>query len=259
MAQTPAPDWRNYDGGYGPVDGAPSEPEATAMVALAFDDEPARAWLLRSQQADGSVGMRAGSVVRELTGIAALAMPAGAAREHALDHLLTVYGDNGDAEYSTAGWPWTAGSHGWTEPTAWGLMAARLRQDADDRREDALSFFRERECDGGGWNYGAPETLGVPLGPYAQTTALAMLAIGRDDPDLVARAGSVLERMWRREADGPLSLATSVCALRVIGSDDAGVASSLLEANVGSAKGDTVATAWVAFARGAEPPPWGLT
>ena len=66
--------WRNDDGGFGPVTGAPSEAEATAMIALAFDDDPARAWLADAQQADGSLGLQVGSVVRDVTALGALAL-----------------------------------------------------------------------------------------------------------------------------------------------------------------------------------------
>src|SRR5829696_7557286 len=139
--------WRNDDGGYGPVAGAPSEPEATAMIAIAYGDDRSRSWLIDTQQADGSIGERVGSVVRDVTALGALALSPGAEREQALDHLISVAGQNGaDPTMLTAGWPWTDGAHGWTEPTAWGLMAMRLRPSATERLADALAFFDEREC-----------------------------------------------------------------------------------------------------------------
>jgi hypothetical protein len=247
--------WRNADGGFGPVPGAPSEPEATAMVALAFDDDRARGWIADAQQADGAVELRVGSVTRDVTSLGALALPPGAERERALDHVISVSGSNGaDSTLATDGWPWTDGTHGWTEPTAWGLMALRLRPTADDRIADALAFFVERECAGGGWNYGAPETLGVQIGPYVQTTALALLALGSDEPAVSARGVGVLERMWRSESDGLLTLATTTCALRLGRSDQAEAAAAALAGYKGKAD-DTVTAAWVAFANGA-PGPW---
>jgi hypothetical protein len=226
------------------------------MVALAFDDDVARAWLADAQLADGSIGVRAGSVVRDVTALGVLAFRDGMQREQALDHLVTVAGGNGpDPTVTTAGWPWTEGAHGWTEPTAWGLMAVRLRPSATDRLADALAFFRERECTGGGWNYGAPETLGVPIGPYVQTTALAVLALVRDEPELTGRGVRALERTWRSEADGVLTLATAVCALRVAGSGEASAAQASLGSRARDANDDTIATAWLAFALGA-PGPW---
>ena len=250
-----APDWRNDDGGFGPVANAPSEPESTAMMALAFDDDRARAWLKDAQLADGSIGLQAGSVVRDLTALGALALGVGDAREAALDHLVTVAGANGaDTTIETAGWPWTVGTHGWTEPTAWGLMALRLRSTAEQRFADALSFFGERECVGGGWNYGAPDTLGVQIGPFVQTTAVALLALGHDAPELSARGLRVLERSWRSEADGVLTLATSICALRQARSEQAQDAAAFLTSHAGRAAYDTVTTAWIAFAHGASAP-----
>jgi hypothetical protein len=247
--------WRNDDGGFGPVAGAPSEPEATAMVALAFDDGAAHAWLVDAQQANGSIGLQVGSVTRDVTAIGALALPPGDARERALDHLMTVFGSNGDAEYKTHGWPWTDDTHGWTEPTAWGLMATRLRPNAVDRSADALAFFRERECSGGGWNYGAPSTLGFGLGPFVQTTAIALLGLGDDEPDLAARGLRYLEETWRSESDGELTLATALCALRRAGSRDAREAAAALARFGLESVGDTIALSWLAFAHGA-PGPW---
>jgi hypothetical protein len=256
MPMITSPMWRNDDGGYGPVADAQSEPEATAMVALAFDDRVARDWLVDAQQADGSIGIRVGSVVRDLTALAALALT-GSQQEAALDHVVTVAGANGaDPAVETAGWPWTLGAHGWTEPTAWGLMAIRARPSAADRRADALAFFAERECDGGGWNYGAPETLGIPLGPYVQTSALALLALGSDAPELTARGVAYLERAWPSEAGGVLSLATTLVALRETGSQGIFAAARALEQVGNEALGDTIATCWLAFARGYAAGPW---
>jgi hypothetical protein len=246
--------WRNPDGGFGPVPGAPSEPEATAMVALAFDDDLARRWIADTQQADGAVEIRVGSVTRDVTALGALALAPGTAREHALDHLVSIFGANGpDPTVATDGWPWTDGAHGWTEPTAWGLMALRLRPSAGDRIADARAFFGERECAGGGWNYGAPETLDVPIGPYVQTTALALVALDDDEPELSARGVGALERQWRSESDGLFSLATTTCALRVGRSRQAAAAAEALARYPGRAE-DTVTAAWVAFATGARGP-----
>jgi hypothetical protein len=240
---------RNSDGGFGPVDGAPSEAEATAFVALAFDDPGARDWLEASQASDGSLGLTVGSVVRDVSALGALALDVGPARERALDWVAAVAGHNGpDPEVTHFGWPWTDGTHGWSEPTAWGLLALRtLRPTATDRIADALAMFRERECVGGGWNYGSRETLGVDLRPYVQTTAIALLALGDAEPDLIERGVSMLEQRWRSEIEGPLSVATASCALRTFGSPEAHAARDAVVA-VDPAGLDTVTSAWIAFA-----------
>jgi hypothetical protein len=244
--------WRNADGGFGPVPGAGSEVEATAMVCLAFDDDLARAWLADAQQSDGSLGLQVGSVVRDATALGALALHPGPQRERALDYLVSLSGNNGgDSTVTTAGWPWTLGSHGWTEPTAWGLMAARHRPSASNRFADALAFFHERECAGGGWNHGSPEALGVNMGPYVQTTAVALLALADDEPALAERGVRVLERTWRAESVGVLTLATATCALQRARSADARNATDLLRSRVDETTGDAVVSAWFAFAEGA--------
>ena len=247
---------RNDDGGYGPVDGAPSEPEATALVAMAYDDALARQWLLEDQAPDGSLALRAGSVTRDQTALGALALDPGPARERALDHLVTHRGYNGDDPNVHAfGWPWTVGTHGWTEPTAWGLLAVRtLRSSATDRIADALAFFQERECAGGGWNYGSSITLGVDLPPYVQTTAMALLGLGDLAPDLAARGTATLERLWPSESAGLLSLAITACALRLHGSPESPAVASALRNAVPHGGVDTVTAAWVAFGLGASGP-----
>ena len=133
------------------------------MVALAFDDTVARQWLQGNQAADGSIALRAGSVIRDETPLGALALGPGPGRERALDHVVRYQGANGDDPLVNAfGWPWTDNTHGWTEPTAWGLLALRtLRPSATDRIADAIALFEERECVGGGWNYGTREHSSV--------------------------------------------------------------------------------------------------
>ena len=232
------------------MDGAASEAESTAFVALAFGDAGAQGWLERSQSPDGSVGITVGSVVRDASALGALALAPGAARERALDRVVLVSGRNGpDPAVTHFGWPWTDDTHGWTEPTAWGLLALRtLRPAASDRIADALAMFRERECVGGGWNYGSRETLGVDLRPYVQTTAMALLALGDVEPALVDRGVAELERSWRSEIEGMLSTASAACALDVFGSPHAGAARDAVATMTRDGAPDTVAASWAAFA-----------
>ena len=154
------------------------------MVAIAFDDTVARQWLQGGQAADGSIVLRAGSVIRDETPLASLALGPGPGRERALDHVVRYQGANGDDPLVNAfGWPWTDDTHGWTEPTAWGLLALRsLRPSATDRIADAIALFEERECVGGGWNYGTREIFGVDIPPFVQTTAVALLGLGDARP-----------------------------------------------------------------------------
>lgn len=241
---------RNTDGGFGPVAGSPSEPEPTAFAAVAFGDRLARAWLREHQNPDGSVEMRVGSVVRDITPLAAIAVGRGVARERALDHTVSFQGYNGDDPLVHAfGWPWTDNTHGWTEPTAWGLLALRtLRPAAADRIADALALFSERECVGGGWNYGTREIFDVDIPPFVQTTSVALLALGDLAPVLAARGVAYLEHAWRKESDGPLSLATAVCALRSAGSSQDVEALDALTSVPADEIGDTVTACWAHMA-----------
>jgi len=240
---------RNGDGGFGPVVGAPSEPGSTAMVALAFEDAAAQQWLQRAQATDGSIVLRAGSVIRDETPLGALALEPGPGRERALDHVVGYQGANGEDPLVNAfGWPWTDDTHGWTEPTAWGLLALRtLRPSATDRIGDAIALFEERECVGGGWNYGTREIFGVDIPPFVQTTAVALLGLGDLAPSLSARGLAWLERGWRGESAGTLTLATAACALDSGGSDQAAAALHALSERSRAAV-DTVADCWVQMA-----------
>ena len=141
------------------------------------------------------------------------------------------------------------GTHGWTEPTAWGLLALRrLRPTATDRIDDALAMFAERECVGGGWNYGSRIVLGVELRPYVQTTGLALLALGPLTPELTRRGLALLGRAWRSESAGSLSLAVTCTALRSFGASGADDALGSLRATRDPDEHDTVVLAWQTFA-----------
>jgi len=193
--------------------------------------------------------MRVGPVARDVSPLAAVALRAGSARERALDHTVSFQGHNADDPLVNAfGWPWTDDTHGWTEPTAWGLLALRtLRPSATDRISDAIAVFEERECVGGGWNYGTREIFGVDIPPFVQTTAVALLGLGDLAPSLSARGLAWLERGWRGESAGTLTLATAACALDSGGSDQAAAALHALSERSRAAV-DTVADCWVQMA-----------
>jgi hypothetical protein len=209
---------RNLDGGVSSVRGGASEPEATALVALALDDDSARTWLADHVGDDGSVCLVAGAAASDRTALAALAMAPGAQQEAALDHVVATVANDVDPTASPRGWPWTLGAYGWVEPTAWGVLALRtFRPTATARIEDGLEMLRQRECAGGGWNFGTRSVNGVDLQPYVQTTSLALLAVNGRDSAAVVRGTRVLRGRWRAEAGGLLSLATACVALSVLG------------------------------------------
>jgi Prenyltransferase and squalene oxidase repeat len=245
---------RSDDGGYGSVPGAPSEPAATALASIALADDGGVSWLLRSQRDDGSFGIDAGGVRSDDTALVALALPDGAARERALDHIVATAGANAVDGSGTPpfGWSWTTGAHGWTEPTAWGVLALRrLRPSAAERIDDGLEALRVRACVGGGWNYGTPESFDIEQPPFVQTTAVALFAVAGADRRLTDGGLAALRARWRHENDGLLSLATTAAAFRSLGDPDAKDALALVEGRARRATdAGTVALAWSSIASG---------
>lgn len=248
------------DGGFGPRPGLPSEPEPTALAAIALADPGARAWLVANQSEDGRLGIGTGDVTSDsATALAALALGSGPACERALDHLVATpartvpHNDVIPMDPRFRGWAWTEDTFGWVEPTARAVAALRaLRPDASAAIQDGVGMLRDRECVGGGWNYGNRVAFGVDLPPYAETTAIALLALQRAAPDLEARGLARLGGLWRDEREGALSVAMSLAAFRVYRSREAGAAlAALADAErKGAFDGDTVSLAWAAIAIG---------
>jgi hypothetical protein len=245
---------RTAEGGYGSVAGGDPEPEPTAMAALALDDRDAVAWLLGAQSPDGSFGTQAGSVFSDDTALVCLSLPRGDQLERALDHVVATTGTNqrGGSGPPPFGWPWTSGAYGWTEPTAWGVLALRAkRPSATERIADGIDTLAQRECAEGGWNYGTPESFGVAEPPFVQTTAVALFATAGIDQGLTRRGLAALRARWRSESAGLLTLATATAAFRRLDDADAGDATDALEhAVVDDSESDTVALAWAALALG---------
>ena len=252
---------QNADGGFGPRVGLPSEPEPTAVATIALDDERGRAWLGEHQADDGSASLDAGVVVNDsATAFAAIGLGSGDGRERALDHLEAALAPDArstaDVPFDTSfhGWAWTESTFGWVDPTARAVLALRLLRPGAKAIEDGVGMLRDRETVGGGWNYGNRVVLGEDLEPYAQTTAAALVALQRTDPELEQRGLSTLRRLWRAERDGGLTVALATAALRLHGDDDAR-ASERAVFDVFDRSGfmdDVVALAWAAIATGPE-------
>jgi hypothetical protein len=249
---------RNADGGFGMRAGQPSEPEPTALAALALDDEGARGWLASAQAADGSFGMNVGPYRNDsATGLAALALVPGPERERALDHVERTRAERVEPseavplDAEAIGWAWAEGTASWTEPTARALLALRSLRPGSDATPDGIALLRDREAVGGGWNYGNRTVLDEDLPPYVQTTAIALLALLGADAPLESRGLDVLAGLWRTESSGGLSVATTLAAFRVHGEDqEAAAAADVLEDLVAETGlvGDAVALAWAAIA-----------
>lgn len=250
--------FRQPDGGFGPSVGAAPEAEPTALAAIALDDDRARAWLASNQSDDG--GFVTGPLdVRSdaATPLAAIALREGSEGARAIDYLLGHQAkrlDNDDRfphDPQTRGWGWTSLTFGWVEPTSRALLALRLlRPAAAEAIADGRRVLRDRECEGGGWNYGNREVLGKNYQPYLQTTAAAVIALhGTDAPEL-GRGLKILRRRWSDERGG-LGWAMTVTALRLNGESALGFASDLAAlARDAVMRADAVALGWAAIALG---------
>lgn len=111
------------------------------------------------------------------------------------------------------GWPWYPGSLGWVIPTAHAVMALRSFGYNDHARVvEGEALLLDRECEGGGWNYGNREVLGQVLLPMADTTAWAILALqGRPTAQKAIRLG--LEFLDTEVANRPTSLSLALTIL----------------------------------------------
>lgn len=227
------------------------------MVAIALDDPEATRWVESSRRTDGGVGIQAGGVFRDVTPVAVLAMRDPVATTEAVQWVLS---SQARSESSTPalphdptlrGWAWTHDTFGWVEPTAWAVLALRRHGETGGPLEDGIALLVDRECIGGGWNYGNRIVLDEVLPPYVQTTGLALLALHGLNEPVVRRGSDWLESRWPDEDRGLLSMAVATAALRRFDSDRAEVAAASLRERLGSSEhSDTVALAWAAIALG---------
>lgn len=96
-------------------------------------------------------------------------------------HVLDVPDPSG-IDDALEGWSWNPGMMTWVEPTAVAMMALRAAAGLSDPKTvaacvEGAQLLLDRTCPDGGWNYGNPEVLGVPLPGYPDTTAWALLAL----------------------------------------------------------------------------------
>jgi hypothetical protein len=244
------------DGGLGFGAGDAPEPEPTAVAALALGDQRARQWLLGHQHPSGGFALDTGAVENTATtALIALALPAGSARERALDDAVARHALVPDAlEGADPAWGWTPTSYSWTEPTARVLLAMRvLRPGATATIDEAQRTLAQRECRDGGWNYGNRDALGTDLKPYVQTTAVAVMALQGRPRELAQRGAAHLRAHWREERGG-LTLAQTLVALRLAGvaTDDTAELEAALDqqhARTGFL-GNQLTLAWAVLATG---------
>lgn len=244
---------QNADGGWGATTGRPSNTEATALAVLALDHgagarERGLEWLAGHQRTDGSWPWTEEiDSASWATSQAILALLHDGRRpervSRGVEWLLAEEGEGFtwrfrlrewlarrktvDIDGTLTGWPWASGTFSWIEPTSFALLA--LKQAYPDRRpgraaariREAEELIHDRECPGGGWNYGNKRVLGVDEAPYPDTTALALLAL-HDVEDYPARERGlqVLDRLVSVTGSG-LALSLAALCRRALNMDPA--------------------------------------
>ena len=251
-------DGRAPDGGFGPLANQAAEPEPTSVATLALDDPAGRDWLAAHQRRDGRFTVVPGPVESTAaTALAALALGPGPARDRAVAVLPRLQARSTPTDRlvphdpTTKGWGWTPTTFGWVEPTAWAVLALRHLRPTAPVVADGMRLLADRECAGGGWNYGNRVVYGEVLEPFVQTTAAAVLALQGADPDIVARGRRILLEHAVQEQGG-LSLALALAALRLTGEEPPAAIEDALAARFAATAflGDVTAIGWAALATG---------
>ena len=254
---------QNTDGGWGAVAGRQSTTEATSFATLALSRFPTSrpaterglAWLRKHQNADGSWGtseaVPAGSWT---TALAVLSLAhhgaAGEEIDRGVGWLLAHRGRRLDflpallyrvmpermpvrLNPALRGWPWTKDEFSWVEPTSYALIAlkkaARSRAGVRDLVSEAEAMLYDRACPEGGWNYGNSKVYGVPLTPFLETTAVALIALHNRRDDDVPRAGYAALRRMLADARSGLGLSWSILCLRLRNEDVSPLVGRLIE------------------------------
>jgi hypothetical protein len=246
---------RRADGGFPSSAGGRSEVEPTVLAGLALGgDRGTRAWLSTRQRRDGGFGEASGRHDGPTTAALASLLLEGDAASRALAFAVARRGlplpGAGDER---EGWGWTADTRSFVEPTSRVLIAARLLtpSDASVIRE-AKRLLETWQCADDGWNHGVATVLGDSLTGYAQTTAVALIALhGAGDEGFVRRGLEFLRGRWHREA-GRLTTAQAQIAFRLHGVEaEVGRTNAALERLRSRAMhASTVALAWSALATG---------
>jgi len=214
---------RRPDGGFAFSPDGPSEVEPTVVATLALGDAAGRAWLQARQAGDGSFVELDGRSTQPSAGaLAALALD-GASARRALEYAVAqggrlIPGDNGP--HNHLGWGWASSpqdARTFVEPTARALLAVKARTPYDLRSRAAGVRMLERlQCADGGWNYGTVNVNSVDLRGYAQTTAMALLALQDEQASFARRGLHFLRRTWPDEPGG-LTTAQALTVFRLFG------------------------------------------
>ena len=249
-------DSQNSDGGWGyhPSGESATEPTAWAVCALRDSDQAssssenllrAKKWLLANQREDGSWPQFASQAEGSwATSLAAIALnefaDAANAVDRGLDWLANTWPRTPNffqrlrqrfskssnitrQNNSLTGWPWTAKTSSWVEPTAYALILMnrvpreRLSNNVTKRRAVAEAMLCDRMCPGGGWNSGNPMVYGVAGEPLVGPTVWALLAL-QNSPERseVRQSLDWLEKQYA-QIRGSLSVAIAHMCLESYG------------------------------------------
>jgi hypothetical protein len=203
----------NADGGLPYTPGGPSFSESTLLMLLALiatgetqEAQPLVKWVHQNRNADGSIGLNREFPYEGLWNTPLLAITMQHLRltpekDSAIEFILNYRSiqvesspDN-DVDTSLTGWPWVSNTFGWVEPTAWALLALALAGKSDHPRAIEGRRLLENRCiQEGGWNYGNKVVFNHTLMPFWDTTALALLALGNNNPPLRDKNLALLEK-----------------------------------------------------------------
>jgi hypothetical protein len=125
------------------------------------------------------------------------------------------------------GWPWMAGTFSWVEPTSYFLIALKqirrqlVGTNVDERIRQGESMIYDRICDGGGWNYGNSIVYGEKLWPYADITAIALIALQNRRDAVENRVSFAALQNAVKTVNSGLALSWSAICYDIYGHDSA--------------------------------------
>jgi hypothetical protein len=127
-----------------------------------------------------------------------------------------------------------AGTFSWVEPTSYFLIALkRIRRqlvgtNVDERIRQGESMIYDRMCDGGGWNYGNSVVYGEKLWPYADITAIALIALQNRHDAIENRVSFAALQNAVKTANSGLALSWSAICYEIYGHDSANLRKLLI-------------------------------
>ena len=227
------------EGGFAAVENGSYRVEATAWAVLAlktgYNDphliESARMRLISNQLDNGSICVSPQNPnVWWPTPLAVFAWQGAVEydiyQSRAIRFLLDTtgahppYNPESPVGHDTAikGWPWTAETHSWVEPTALSLMALQVSGHGQHKRAlEATDLLLNRQLPSGGWNYGNTTVFGKELRPMPEYTGVALQAlVGRVGRPAIAKSLDYLKHQIKILST-PFALGWAVLALKAWG------------------------------------------